>query len=39
MKTSKRIPFFLIVRHVRHSNKGTLALIVFLMAIAIIKLR
>ncbi|HEY5493795.1 MAG TPA: ABC transporter permease [Candidatus Anoxymicrobiaceae bacterium] len=38
MKTSKRIPFFLIVRHVRHSNKGTLALIVFLMAIAFINL-
>ena len=38
MKTSKRIPFFLIVRHVRHSNKWTLALIIFLMAIAFINL-
>lgn len=38
MKTSKRIPLFLIVRHVRHSNKWTLALIVFLMAIAFINL-
>jgi putative ABC transport system permease protein len=38
MKTSKRIPFFLIVRHVRHSNKWTFALIIFLMAIAFINL-
>lgn len=38
MKTSARIPFFLILRHVRHSNKWTLALIIFLMAIAFINL-
>jgi putative ABC transport system permease protein len=38
MKSSKRIPFFLIIRHIRHSNKWTLALIIFLMAIAFINL-
>jgi putative ABC transport system permease protein len=38
VKSSKRIPFFLIVRHVRYSNKWTLSLIIFLMAIAFINL-
>jgi len=38
MKSSKRIPFFLIIRHIRHSNKWTLVLIIFLMAIAFINL-
>jgi putative ABC transport system permease protein len=38
MKSSKRIPFFLIIRHIRHTNKWTLALIIFLMAIAFINL-
>jgi putative ABC transport system permease protein len=38
MKSPKRIPFFLIIRHIRHSNKWTLVLIIFLMAIAFINL-
>jgi putative ABC transport system permease protein len=38
MKSDRRIPFFLIFRHLRRSNKWTLALIVFLLAIAFINL-
>ncbi len=38
MRTDKRIPFFLILRHLRRANKWTLALIIFLLAIAFINL-
>jgi putative ABC transport system permease protein len=38
MKSDKRIPFFLITRHLVRCNKWTLLLIVFLMAIAFINL-
>ncbi|HEY5532487.1 MAG TPA: FtsX-like permease family protein [Candidatus Anoxymicrobiaceae bacterium] len=38
MKSDRRIPFFLIIRHLRHTNKWTLALIIFLLAIAFINL-
>ncbi len=38
MKTEHRIPFFLIVRHIRRSNRWTLCLVIFLMSIAFINL-
>lgn len=38
MKSEKRIPFWLIVRHLRHTNKWTLLFIIFLMSVAFINL-
>lgn len=38
MKSERKIPFFLISRHLRRSNRWTLMLIIFLMAIAFINL-
>ena len=38
MKSDKRIPFFLITRHLARCNKWTLLLIVFLLSIAFINL-
>jgi len=38
MRSERKIPFFLIWRHLRRSNKWTLLLIIFLMAIAFINL-
>jgi ABC-type lipoprotein release transport system permease subunit len=38
MKSETRIPFFLIGRHLRHCNKWTLALIIFLLSVAFINL-
>jgi putative ABC transport system permease protein len=38
MKSRQRIPFFLIWRHIRFSNKWTLGLIILLMGIAFINL-
>jgi putative ABC transport system permease protein len=38
MKSDKRIPLFLILRHLRRANKWTLALIIFLLSIAFINL-
>lgn len=38
MKSERKIPFFLIMRHLRRSNKWTLLLIIFLMSIAFINL-
>lgn len=38
MKTTRRIPFFLTARNIKHSNKWTLSLIILLMAIAFINL-
>jgi putative ABC transport system permease protein len=38
MKSDKRIPVFLILRHLRRANKWTLALIIVLLAIAFINL-
>jgi putative ABC transport system permease protein len=38
MKSDKRIPLFLILRHLRRTNKWTLALIIFLLSIAFINL-
>jgi putative ABC transport system permease protein len=38
MKHEWRIPFFLILRHLRRGSKWTLALIIFLMAIAFINM-
>jgi putative ABC transport system permease protein len=38
MRSERKIPFFLIWRHVRRTNKWTLLLIIFLMSIAFINL-
>ena len=38
MKSDKRIPLFLILRHLRRANKWTLALIIVLLAVAFINL-
>lgn len=38
MKSDKRIPFFLITRHLARCNKWKLLLIVFLLSIAFINL-